>query len=238
MGYLLLFILSSIFAAFAETVAPSFNGSEIKIIYSCSIIDRFAKSDESKETVIFYEVDKRTLLDQGLVLRLRENKKSQDFTVKFGGSPMNFDRKIYEALSESNSGSLKCEWDVTYDPKTPKFSPSCSFKTDGHAFEQEHLDFVIMTGRVFKGFQGSLDNLREVTIESTQWKLRGLAVDTIKKPVLERWMIGNKCKLEASAKIDGTSKDEVLKAISALKNAINENPDPEQGSKTAWALSL
>lgn len=240
-----LFILLSV-EAFAG-VYPVISSGEVKINYPCSILDSIPKNKEEKETITFFEKGEGSFHQQGFILRKRSGEE-EDFTVKYrSGEAFGVDDTLYERLSDSAAGEMKCEFDSNYHLSGFHTSRSCSFKTPSNDLLPEHLEFIEMIKRPLSGFSGSLMGLRAVEIASTSWKLilpAGTKNPFIKKPSVERWELKGRCLLEVSGKYQASSSSaevietHIREGLAFLQQVIKSAPDSHQGGKTSWALGL
>lgn len=212
------------------------SGGEAKILYPCSILESLPLEKEEKETISFFEKDKQGLNDMGLVLRYIQGRSGDELTIKFRTQKnLVIDETIYQNLSASSRGELKCEEDVNFDPVQPKVTNSCSFKAPGNQFLPEHADLIRMVGLP----QPNLENLRRVDVASTSWKYKlpsGQSGPLTKKPSIEVWQFRNICILEVSGKYQAPVRAEAV--LGFLRGLIKADPSQQQGNKTGLALGI
>lgn len=211
-------------------------GGEAKILYSCDVLEGLPLEKEERETISFFEKGKQGLSDMGLVFRYIQGRSGDELTIKFRTQKnLVIDESIYQSLSASSRGELKCEEDVNYDPAQPKVTNSCSFKAPGNQFLPEHADLIRMVGLP----QPNLENLRRVDVASTSWKYKlsnGQRGPLTKKPSVEVWRFRNTCILEISGKYQAPVRAEAV--LGFLRGLIQMPPAPEQGNKTGLALGI
>lgn len=234
-------------------VTPSMNSGEVKINYPCEITSRLTLAKEEKEIITFLELDKNAVYKAGYNLRKRVNTETNeaDFTVKYRSESPSIilDQKLFQKLTDSSNGELKCEFDISYHPVeyTPRWS--CSFKSDTSGILPEHKEFIKMVNIPIPELPADLGTMKEVKISSTSWKLKIPKEDEVRNPFekkisVEKWVKGKECRLEVSGKISASSGDPKVLHLAAekgfkfIRELISEEPSPEQGMKTAWALGI
>lgn len=230
-----LFILSPSVFAFGPVIL----GGESKILYSCEDLEGFSRKKEEREEITFYDKRDLSLFKKGFILRKRLKGNSFDFTVKFRpqeNRKLDLDKKLFEKLTKSSNGELKCESDFTYDPALPKASTGCSFKTKNGEIAEEHLLFVEMLGEK----PLDLSNLIPFRVNSTSWKIEAAEGPLAKKPVLEKWEFQNQCILELSGRLEVKPGQTLLmkakEAQTYLKSLSKAIPAKLQGNKTRRVL--
>lgn len=213
--------------------ASVITGGEVKLLYSCDVLETLPREKEEQEKIMFYEKGRQELNDLGLILRYTVTKKSDEITVKYRTSnALSLNQSIYQQLSTSQRGELKCEEDVNYG-ETLKVTNSCSFKAPGHLLLPEHLDFF----RMVNVATPNLARLRQVQVLATSWKLKTSTLGPLtKKPSIEIWQFRNICILEVSGKYLAPVK--APEAMTFLRSLIQAQPLPKQGNKTGLALGI
>ncbi len=229
----LLFFLT--FSAFGAHL-PEFTQGEIKINYPCGTESLIPKNKEENELITFFERGNNEFYKEGYILRRRVSDGASDFTVKYRShDPFSLNKDLYQELLGSTAGELKCELDFTYHPVTPTFSRSCSFKSDTEDAVREHGDFILMIGKEMGGIE--TQELKRIMIHSTSWKAKQIG-PFIKKPSIEKWMLGNQCRLEVSGKLSNLSFEAVQEGFNFLLKLVPKAPSSDQSSKTSWALGF
>lgn len=215
---------------FTNNIEVPIKSGEVKILYPCVVADSLPLEKEEHEKISFFEKEGNAYNKLGLIYRKQESADGVDMTLKLRKKgAIQASEAGYKYLLKAN-GELKCEADVTYDPESPEFISSCSFKTKTGTLTRDHNDFMI----TFKIPQIGFSDVREVKVEATKWKLKVSGFN--KKPSVEMWKFRNECILEASAKFDGL--ENALPTLKALKNAIPAEPSPVQGNKTGRVLDV
>lgn len=250
MKKLIFFCIS--FPLYAQ-VTPTMNSGEVKINYPCDITSRLTLAKEEKETITFLELDENAVYRAGFNLRRRVNTETNeaDFTVKYRSQSPSviLDQKLFQKLTDSSSGELKCEFDISYHhvEYTPRWS--CSFKSDTSGMLPEHHEFIKMVNIPMPKLPADITKMKEIKITSTSWKLKLSKADEARSPFekkisVEKWMKGSECRLEVSGKLSAKSGDPKAiheaagKGFKFIKEVIPDEPAPEQGMKTAWALGI
>lgn len=234
-------------------VSPTMNSGEVKINYPCDITSKLSLTKEEKESITFFEIENNAAFRAGYIFRRRVNKTTSeaDFTAKFRSksSSIILDQKLFQALSDSPNGEMKCEFDISYHhiEYTPTWS--CSFKSDTPTALSEHKEFVKMVNIPVRGLPADWQNMKETKISSTSWKLKLSKTEEARSPFekkisVEKWVKGDQCRLEVSGKLTANSADPKVihqvagKGFKFIKEVIPYEPSPEQGMKTAWALGI
>ncbi|MGE3611705.1 MAG: hypothetical protein AB7I27_19095 [Bacteriovoracaceae bacterium] len=229
------------FSAFAFT--PTMNSGEAKILYSCEALSEFPTKSEENTEITFYEKE-LFLYKQGIILRKREKFSETDFTVKYrpaSNKEVDIDESIYNDLSSSQTGELKCEYDITYNEDSPEMTSSCSFKTPTSNLTVEHYNFISMAKLKIPSEYLQLSHLGQPKVKSTSWKLRVTPGPLSKSPVLERWEIKGECLLELSGRFNFENqeamKTNLPSVFNYLKSIVKSSPLKKQGNKTLKALT-
>jgi hypothetical protein len=218
-----LFLLSATIA-WSRAIELPISEGEVKILYPCAVLEELSLKEGESFLVTFYEKNERDLREKGLILRERQFDTESDLTLKYRTSgEISVDEELYLTLKDS--GDLKCEADVTYDPVLPKVVHSCSLKTFDKARQEEFLRMLNLSSLSFT-------NLRKVQVKAQRWKLK---IEGLKKKAsVEMWQFRNQCLLEVSAKLKEST--EALEVFKILKDAIPSKPSLTQSSKTSRVL--
>lgn len=200
------------------------NEGEVKTLYPCSVADLLPLTDEKHETIYLSKRGDLNVGSDGAIYRHVISESKESFTLKVRKQErFSISEVGYEYL-KSLSGKFKCELDITYDVNSPETISSCTYKVNGEAMLQDHLEFL----RIMKHpFLGSTI-LRQATVKATKWKIK--TDGFIKEPSVEMWKFANTCLLEVSAKFKGL--DTALPTLQRLQELIPGFPSPKQGNKT------
>lgn len=241
-------LLASFFIA--TSALATVTSGEVKISYPCEALDQIPRQKEEKEKISFFDMNGNVIYRAGYILRKRVSGNSSDFTIKHRmDKAIDLDQELFAKLSSSPDGELKCEYDMTYAPAGFKSSQSCSFKSETAAPLPEHFEFIKMVKKPITGWNQTMRGLKEITVESTSWKLSMTPAEAklnpfTKKPSVEMWVARGECKLEVSGKFQAESSDArtitrvTENGLKFLKSVVKVAPSPEQGNKTAWALGI
>jgi hypothetical protein len=198
-------------------------------------VAKLKATGEASGHVYFFDTNRRELLSQGVIVRLRQGARS-DLTVKLR-------RPEGKGLSESRSGrnNYKCEVDLTASGPARSYSIRKKYVGDRLPATGSEILGLLSPGqkKLLKEAQVSIDWARVERVEdirSTTWQVKGRPGFEGLTLELWQWPAGNV--LELSTRAQASAGSSAYAALRRLVERAGLSPSDVQELKTSVVLRL